>query len=291
MKNVVRAAFMAVWALTAASLSAAAKEEKWESRSITDKPGAVAINPEKAYILVRSSVQIGVILVRQPDANEATAQAQDRANALVKEHGKWVKRYANWKASMAQLKDMPKTVARPVKPLEPTESNFVYPSYEQTHSVTIGPVNRFSKNGDSVYLQEVKPGTYVFYGRGMLCACLGTVSFEAPAGKVIMLDAGGPSPAQNRNGADTPSEIAGSLPQYNPLMKIGTGGFSDPRLPEHALVSARFVPAGTRPNWMGLEADRVTAISGLFTYDRDKQILSPQSTQVTTGVTTVSGEN
>ena len=90
MKNVGRAAFMAVWALTAASLSAAAKEEKWESRSITDKPGATPVKDVKDLVRRAITNQVAraernLLVEKNPDSpnRKSSYRLTDRGNLQI----------------------------------------------------------------------------------------------------------------------------------------------------------------------------------------------------------------
>lgn len=248
-------------------------EDKWETRIVPDKPVPVVLDPAKAYVLVRSNAFFVPLFLHQPNADEAAAHARRRAEALAKEHAKWEKKFASWQAEMKSLERTPASVRRPARPVEPTEANFGFPEYERLHTFTVGPQNRFSKTDGSVWLQEVPPGEYVFYGSMALCACLGTVSFDAPAGNVVALEIGLPFIDALR---DSPKEerpkSAFDLPPGTSSLRIGPAQVSDSRLPADKVIPADFKPAGTRPNWFGQEVDRVMPIGGLFDYERGKQI-------------------
>lgn len=249
------------------------KKEKWETKIIADKPGPVPLNPEKAYVMVVGTAFAMPMFMRQPNAEEAAKHTAERAEELAKEHAKWEKKFASWQSQMKSLEKSPASVKRPAKPQEPTEANFSFPEYQQVHTFSVGPQNRFSKVKESVWLQEVPPGDYVFYGSGMLCACLGTVTFNAPAGKVVALEFGLPFFDAHR---ELPKEerpkTPFDLPKGTSLLRLGASTFTDSRLPEGSVIAPQFSPAGTRPNWFGQEIDRLMPIAGVFEYDRGRQV-------------------
>lgn len=260
------------------STAHAADKEKWETKAVADKP-QVVLDPAKAYVVVQGDYMITPMLMRIPNADEAAKHAADRAEEFAKEHTKWAKRHAEWERTMATFAKQPASVSRPKEPQEPTETNFPWPRYEQVHSVIIGPQNRFAKGegGTSMYLQEVKPGKYLFYGNTMgiggICACLGTVAFTAEAGKVTslgklklaMADMGKlPKEQRARTSLDLPEGIT--------TMVFAEVPFADARVPAEVVTLARFTPVDRMPNWFGLEVDRVTAIDGVMRYERDKLI-------------------
>lgn len=258
-------------ALAAAAPAWADKpEEKWETRAVADKPGPLTLDPAKAYILIKADYVVMPTLMQLSSEEQAAAHARRRAEALTKEHGKWVKRHANWEAEMKRWQ---KGMKKPEEPVEPTEANFGFPEYERVHSVMLGPQFRFSKEGSSVYLQEVPPGEYLFYGQANVCACLGTVSFEAPAGKIVpvelrlsLVDAIQDAPKESR--PKTSLDLPAGTSQF--LLRAAEVG--DPRLPADAIVRPAFKPAGTRPNWSGVEVDRVMPMPGVFRYARGQQV-------------------
>ena len=106
-------------------------------------------------------------------------------------------------------------------------------------------------------------GAYIFYAVGATCACLGTVSFDAPAGKVVALDL---LPVNNPDGT-TPFQLGGAT-------------FADARLPAGSVLPAALKPAGPRDNWFGVTVDRVMPVAGVFTYVRGKQVAEVEAAAV-----------
>jgi hypothetical protein len=266
------AALVAVAAFAGSAPPAVAADKEWETRAVKDSPEPLVLDPAKAYILIDTDGLQLPVFMHRPSAAEAARWDAKRAEEFAKERAKWAKKHAAWERDAAAYKKSP-TGTPPKKPVEPTEANFGFPSYEQAHQFLAGPQNRFNKQGGSRYLQEVPPGTYVFYKNMMACACLGTVEFEAAAGKITTLGLGLPFLEALKNEAkDKRPKTALDLPPGVTTMRLEQTDFTDPRFPAGSVVQAQFKPAGQWPNWGGGEVDRVMAIPGVFRYERDKQV-------------------
>lgn len=267
-----------------ASVQAGAKDDPFVTKAVADKP-VFAMVPGKAYILVEAADMANLALARLPSPADLEKDKADRAEALTREHGKWVKRHAAWQSQMRTLAKSPSSVRRPVEPLEPTEENFGWLPYEQRHVVFVGPMNRFAKLGASLYLQEVPPGEYLYYGNvvfnpngGVIgtCACMGTVAFNAEPGKITvlgkvnypLLDAARSEPKEQR------PKDAFDLPPGTTTLRIlpATPVAADTRLSKAELVPASFRPVPRVGNWYGLEIDRLMAMDGVFRYEGDRMI-------------------
>jgi hypothetical protein len=271
--RLLRAAIVAAAVASAGwAAPAIAADKEWETRAVKDSPEPLVLDPAKAYILIDTEGLQLPVFMQRPSPAEAARWEAKRAEEFAKEHAKWAKKHAAWERDVAASR---KSAAGtpPKKPIEPAEANFGFPSYEQAHQFLAGPQNRFSKQDGSRYLQEVPPGTYVFYKNMMACACLGTVEFEAAAGKITTLKLGLPflealraEPKYQR------PKTALDLPPGVTTMRLENTDYTDPRFPGGSVVQARFRPAGQWPNWAGSEVDRVMAIPGVFRYERDKQV-------------------
>ncbi|MEL6738210.1 MAG: hypothetical protein AAFO28_04745, partial [Pseudomonadota bacterium] len=90
----------------------------------------------------------------------------------------------------------------PDKPVEPTQETFSIGQIESRLMVTLGPQYVFDKGKKAdgskfyQYLEELKPGTYTFYGpiffdpnNGALgaCYCMGSWKFDVKAGEITSL--------------------------------------------------------------------------------------------------------
>jgi len=279
MKPVARIA-LALLALAATSAPVMAKEAPWTTKAISDKPQPFVPDPGKAYILVQADYTVNGLLMRRPDAADQEKWAAERAEKLAKEHNRWVSRHASWAATAKAIAASKSKV--PAEPVEPTEENFQWPSYEQTHTVYFGPTFRFAKIDTSLYLMEVPAGEYVFYGNFAFampqgtCACMGTVAFDAKAGEVTamgklhmpVLD----YVREKSNDAAPKDPVV--LPEGMTTMRISTveQAAYDARIPRDRIVLAKLKPVGRMPNWFGAGIDRLMPIDGVFRYERDRQI-------------------
>jgi hypothetical protein len=276
----VRGLLIAAVCAMLASSAAVAKEPKWETRAVADKP-QVLLDPAKAYVLVEAGkAGTWLTLMKTPTAAERAEDEARHEEELAKAHAKWVKKLASWEM---QRKGNPQTAG--LRPVEPTRASFAWAPFEQRHVVSIGPLNRFAKGERSLYLQEVEAGNYVYYGNVMVvpngavagtCACMGTVAFEAVAGKIVALGKIGAPFAELREQvpeAQRPKTPL-DLPQGTTSLRLDPGmpATADPRLPADKTVAASFRPVPWVPNWYGLEIDRLMPIAGVFRYDRAEQV-------------------
>jgi hypothetical protein len=100
------------------------------------------------------------------------------------------------------------------------------------------------------------------------CFCMGTVMFDAPAGKVT--DLGRLSLPDDWDLPPAPVNPAGIrsfalLPVTGPLQEIG-------RLQGLPAEKAELHAADKMPNSFGVAVDRLAPIPGILAYDRDKVI-------------------
>lgn len=250
-----------------------------ETAAIPDKPG-FAIDPAKAYVLLRGDMPTAMFLVRVPSDADKAAYAAYRAYALAKAHDKYESQLRQYEQSKG---NPPPPGADPlVKPVEPTEANFQATPYEKLTAISIGPVNRFAKekSGASTYLQMLTPGEYRLYGPIAIaaegptgaCYCMGSVKFEVRAGEItdlgVMLYKGMPKQAKPDGDSSMPllGEPSGFLVDAPPEMVL------DPRLASLPIRRAEFHPVGKLPNYYGIQVGRIPAMPGIIAYDRDRII-------------------
>ncbi|QQV78857.1 hypothetical protein H5J25_05615 [Sphingomonas aliaeris] len=244
---------------------------------VKDKP-VVTIDPAKAYILLRSDNPVPLYLMKVPTAEDQALYDKTRAAAFVEARQKYEKKQASYLKAKAEAVKTP-GLSVPEEPVEPTDANFEFVPFEMLASVGIGPTNRLSKSKDvSTYLQEVTPGTYRVYGQmlvmngtaGGSCFCMGSVKFDAPAGKIVDLGV--------IDKADKVEKVSGDSSQpvligEKPLFRsAGPGETLDPRIINQTVVAAKFMPVGKLPNYFGLTITRIPEMSGVFRYDRDRMI-------------------
>jgi hypothetical protein len=238
----------------------------------------VQIDPATAYITYRTPAKTVMRFLRAVTSEERTAYDQKRTAAYAKAHKRYENNLAQWKIDEPNWqKDAKRGVAalpEPQKPEEVTEENFSYPAAELDHFVvgSMGP--QFDKGVDSyTYLIAVKPGTYTIYGQVFgvtgaafgTCLCMGSVKFEAVAGKVtdlgqFLLPQEAGYPPEQANGG-------GLLPM---VLVPSTGTVPAGRLSGMPVVGADFHAADKMPNYFGILIDRLPAIPGILGYDRDR---------------------
>lgn len=269
-----RALVVAAAALSVAAPAFADKRPEFvKTKSIGDKP-TVQLDPTQGHILLRSSRQMPLYLMRMPSVEDQAAYDALRAEAFAEARGKYAKKLASYEAARKAAAPGQGGSA-PDKPVEPTAANFEFTPFGMMAPVSIGPLNRFAKGegGASTYLQAVTPGRYRVYGPIMpgangaivgACYCMGSVSFEAKAGEVVDV-----SVLAELDGEATPD----GAPLFVGERKPGaTPPPVDPRLAGMTVRPARFRPVGKIPNYFGLAITRLPAMPGVMRYDRDRVV-------------------
>lgn len=255
---------------------------------VKDKP-AIALDPAKAHILLRSDGAIPLHLMRVPDAQDQANYDRMRAEALAEARRKYGKQLAKYESAKRAAAKAPKGDPRariPEKPVEPTESNFEFTPFGLLAGVSIGPMNRFAKpdGGMSVYLQAVTPGTYRIYGplsvmpNGAVfgsCFCMGSVRFEARAGEIVDM---GMVETKSALAASQDGEGERLVPLAFRIQPASLAMVIDPRLQGATVRPALYRPAGKLPNYFGLAIGRIPEMPGVMRYDRDRIVDLSNST-------------
>jgi hypothetical protein len=273
-----------LFALGATALFAfnpAMAEEKppvfFEGKVVKDSK-AVKLDPSKAYVLVRTPNAMALHFTKLPSAEDQIAYEKLKVAAFAEAREDYAKALKKYERDL-QLSKKSSSVKKPKKPAEPTESNFQFTPFGQLANFTVGAFNRFtSEKGESSYLHQVTPGTYRVYGQvdpllGLgVCYCMGSVTFEALAGKIVDLGTLGPDPA---NSAE-PEKGDSSSPRFAAYTMAWTPATQstavDPRIASFPRTPATFRAAGKTPNYMGIEISRIPEIPGVIAYDRDRII-------------------
>lgn len=215
--------------------------------------GPVTIDPTKAYIAFRILQKSEFRFERLPSDEEIAQYDRDR---------------------QAAFDDYRKK--------KPKGNDFEFDPLEARFSVNTQFGKIFDKqDGQYVYLIAVKPGTYALYGHMWqdgpgdmaTCFCMGTVKFEAAAGKVTDLgrirmpdDWDVPAPPANPAGI-LPFVL---IPPATPLRPAG-------RLQGLPVEPAVLHAMDKMPNAFGVVIDRLFPIPGVLAYERDK-VVDPKST-------------
>lgn len=253
-----------------------------EARPVKDKPAAVILSPDKAYVMIRAGkAGASFMFMKEPDAEDQAAYDRLRADALATERKRHARRMAGYERDLADWEKGRSDVqrpAKPVRPIEPTAENFEITPFPVLAQVPIGPVNRFAKGEESVYLHELTPGTYRLYGpvfvspqgpMAGVCYCMGSVRFTAHAGAIVDLGRAAEPEIVKPAAGDSASPLATSaftfrLAPVTPDMPV------DPRLKGVPIRPAEYRAAGKLPNYFGLAIDRLAPIPGVLDYDRDR---------------------
>lgn len=210
------------------------------------KPGSVTLDPNLAYILVRTKVPKGavpynLVLVRELSEDERSRYETARSEALAKAKN-------------------------------PKRFRFVY---EDLSNVG-GYGRRIAESGDEQYLlYEALSGTYLVAGTGNVCLCLGSVKFEAQAGRITDL-------GYFFSGRVTrPSEIPELAPLVNRSKLRSHSLFimasalrpyrRDMPVPEELKplprAGAAYQAVGPLPNLFGVSISRLAPVPGILAYD------------------------
>jgi hypothetical protein len=200
--------------------------------------------------------------MKYPSVEDSSIYAKMKADALAKERKRYPGKLANYRTAIASYNVLKRTNGsekEPVKPLEPTEENFVFTPFDLLAGTSVGPLNRFAKGdqGKSVYLQSLTPGSYRIYGIVSVtpeavtgtCYCMGSVKFTVKAGEITDLGT-----AKGGN----------SISPTRPTEEI------DPRLKDWPIHAADYRAVGKLPNYFGITIGRIAPIKDVIEYDRDQ---------------------
>lgn len=264
---------------------AAAKEKPpvfVEAKMVKDAP-SVTLDPSKAYILLRTPGATPVAFSKVPTAEDATAYERLKAAVYADARENYAKKLVRYESDRA-LAAKTAGMKAPTPPVEPTEANFRFATFEQLANFGIGPFNRFANKPVSVYLHAVTPGTYRIMGQmspvlgGGLCYCMGSVTFQAVAGNITdlgTLDADPDAPPPPKGDSSAPRVFAYALT----LTPASSATVVDPRLAALPRVDAQYRAAGKTVNAWGIAVARLPRIAGVLDYERDRIIDVAASTQ------------
>ena len=248
-----------------------------------DKPSEAEVetaDAPEAFIFFRSSRKMGLMFLRETSAER---EEVDRADALRFAQAQYEEQMTEWRRIEAACSGDGAAAYRcrrarpqPVPPSPEDAAQMLSPdrniSYLFRNHVFTEEANGYT------YLYGVKPGTYVLYGqRDMngagwtgVCLCMGSVSFEVPAGQVVDLGTitfPGLEATGARNSASNAMTETGQ-PSISIVPPVA-GAPLPARRPDLTVVPAQFRAAAKMPNFMGLHVDRHPALAGVLRYERD----------------------
>lgn len=245
---------------------------------------AVVVDPQKSYIFFRSHQRLPLRLLREVSPAQRTAWEQQRARALQRARGAYPGRLREWQRLQAECRgsQAPACLNRDTeRPVEPTEASFTIPPPELDNFLDISAGPQFTRDGDDyTYLMTVDPGTYIVYGQIVvtsqaggtgICLCMGSVRFEAPAGRIVDLGELRYPIAEALAAGQTVT------PGISPLTSHAIVPATDAMARPDRLAGLPVVPAGFRaadkmPNYFGVQISRLAAMPGILGYDRDRVI-------------------
>jgi hypothetical protein len=260
-------------ALAAATLLAGPAE----ARDQLGQTDPVVIEPGKAYIFFRSESKANLRFLYEMGPVELERDAAAKAAAYAKAKPKLDKKYARWleldaafrKATAVERLQLGSPGLKPVTTLE----EFPWPPPEFHNLVDVAAGREFSKDESGrTYLIAVEPGTYKLYGQinitdnGLvgICLCMGSVKFEAKAGRIVDLGRI-EHPREDRSGD------FGKVPSHRVIPPGGSLPLPA-RLAGKPVDAADLHAAGKMPNYFGVVIDRLPAIPGILAYQRDRVI-------------------
>lgn len=269
----------------ALATSAPASAQEVEYDQIEKKnleSGKDILSDDKAYIYITGSNRNFGVFLKTPDADDIAEYEEEWREKFEKAKKAYPGRLRRFEKKMEVWKRS-RAGRKPEAPVEPTEETFSIGDIERRMIVTFGPQFVFDKDKDEdgektfSYLVEVEPGTYsyygpIFYAPGVapagVCYCMGSVKFDAEAGKVTSLgnflsfewvttDLAKQSDVNANIERDTAERVDYSTPAI--LSDFG----SEP---------AELRAAGKMNNLFGILIGRLPPVEGVLAYDRDVPI-------------------
>ena len=283
--------------LIAAALLAPLGAAPAEARDQINQRETVRVDPQRSYILFRTRERADLLFIREPTTEERTEHASRREQALERAQARYERALASYRRDVEHCRsDSATAICRtrpPERPEEVTAETFGYPPLELANIVGVSRSPLFGRSEGTSrddteysYLIAVKPGTYILYGQISatdngpvgVCLCMGTISFEAPAGRIVDLG----EVRYPRSGAGGAAEQR-RLPSHVVVPPTGETPLPD-RLAGLPLVRAELRASGKLPNYFAVEIDRHPPIDGVLAYDRDRVIdLKAQASPVASG--------
>jgi hypothetical protein len=254
------------------------------------EPGPLAkgkekIAPDMGYVYLTAPGRFAGSFIRVADEADIAAYRKARADAFAEQVTRYEKDHARWAKRKAAIRPGD---TLPEEPQRPVEETFAFPSIEQFLASSFGPTFAFAKDpGAFAYLEELKPGTYIWYGpvffgpqQGYLgqCYCMGTIRFDVAPGVITNLgnslfamprweeDRGAPTPEIKENSGLNGFVV--TLPQQSGPLDYAL----PPMLAGYPSVIPEFAAVGKINNFYGQMIARIAPIDGVIGYDRDRVI-------------------
>jgi hypothetical protein len=239
----------------------------------------IALREDRAYIFFRTPGRTSFRFLREVTPAERAEYEQARQAAFEKAHAKYERRLREWVSvdrscgSQVRVGICGRNGPRPV---EPTLDTFPFELPEADNFVSNAYRPRLIHQEDwSGWLIAVDPGTYALYGEitdnggAMIgsCYCMGSVKFEAAAGRITDMGEIVAAPADQNGSLDVRTFRAGhyaTVAPYAPTMR------SPAQFANLKVVPAQLRAADKMPNYYGLMIGRLAPIEGVLGYRRDE---------------------
>ena len=266
----------------ACAASGIALAEPIEEKNL--KSGKDQITADNGYIFMYGEERFSGVFLKLPDADDIAEYEADWEEEFTKAREKYERKIASYERDVERARGS--NTAKPEEPFEPTAENFGIDPIELRNIVSFGPQYVYakgkSKRGKTFsYLEQVEPGTYVYYGPIVMssgaapighCLCMGSIQFEVKPGTITnvgkALQIGG-NMTDSMNFDHDGAAIATGLEPY-PIKYV------DYDLPEYLQQYeseiADFRASKKYPNYFGIAMERMRPMEGILAYERDRPI-------------------
>jgi hypothetical protein len=255
--------------LLAATLQVAAAAA---TRDQANERDVVSIDPQKSYILFRTQTRLPLRLMREATPQDEAAWRTARAAALARAQAGYDHAVDRYRIAVRDCETR-RCRDAPEPPVRATEENFAFPPAEARNFLEVSPGPVFDREGGTfTYLIAVPPGTYAVYGTTVsfgagpvnMCQCMGSVRFDAPAGRIVDLGVVGYSGIEG--GYSVTPVITPVVTPYTPDMARPA------RLNGLPVIPAELRAVDKIPNYLGGLINRHSPLRGVLRYDGDRVI-------------------
>lgn len=248
--------------------------------------GSATIEPQRGYLYLTAPNRLAGTLIRIADEEDIAEYRAARNEAFTEATKEYEEDHAKWRKRAARARSSSRN---PEEPVRPSEESFPFASIERYFASSFGPINVYSRNSGSYdYLEELKPGTYIWYGPIFLgnpaqgyvgqCYCMGTVQFDVEAGIITNLGNSLLSLPRWQDDANAPPlkiKHNGGFSGYVIDLPIRSGELNyqlPPSLVRYPSEIPKLRAHGKINNFYSKMISRIAPIDGVIAYDRDKVI-------------------
>jgi hypothetical protein len=267
----------AALALSTAFAGTAAAQERGPVQFGEKDP--IVLRADRAYIFFRTPARTSFRFLREVTEAERAEYEQARQAAFARAHAKYEKRLRDWTRTHKECGGQVRVGicgSNGPRPEEPKLETFPFELPEADNFVSNAHRPRLiHQEAWSGWLIAVEPGTYALYGEitdngGAMvgsCFCMGSVKFEAAAGRITDMGEIKAAPADQHGSMDVRTFRTGhyaTVAPYQPTMR------SPAQFANLQVVPAQLRAADKMPNYYGLLIGRLAPIEGVLGYRRDQ---------------------